>query len=198
MRRRLAAAIMAATAAPGLAEDPAVLYAEHCAACHGDDGAGIAEVAPSLVDGAWIWGGDRTSVWGTIAHGVRNDDRRSRNARMPAYGADGLLYPDEIADIVAAIRLAAGFEADAEAARRGGEHYVNNCASCHGDAMEGGVTPGAPHLTGPVWLFGGSPEALAAQIHDPAYGAMPGWIDELGEAGVDALTDYVLALPADD
>ncbi len=55
---------------PGTVPDPvaATLFADNCAACHGDDGKGLTEMgAPNLADDIWLYGGDadsvRTSLW---------------------------------------------------------------------------------------------------------------------------------------
>ena len=58
--------------------DGAALYAENCAACHGDDGAGDrSQGAPNLADAIWLYGGDRETVIATITH--------SRFGVMPAW-----------------------------------------------------------------------------------------------------------------
>lgn len=183
-----------ATAADSRAVDSRAAFAEHCAACHGEGGEGLPGIAPDLTDDRWIWGGAQAEVETVIAHGVRNGDPLALDARMPAFGADGLLYDDEIAAIVAAIVQASGREADAGAAATGAELYLDHCATCHGEDMQGGYMGGAPALSGPSWLFGGAPEALAAQIHDPAHGVMPGWLDVLGPDGVAAMAEHVLSL----
>ena len=55
------------------------LFAEQCAACHGEDGDGdVALGAPALNNAIWLYGGDRESVIETIA--------RSRYGVMPAWG----------------------------------------------------------------------------------------------------------------
>lgn len=185
------AALFSATAT---AADPRAAFAEHCAACHGEGGEGLPGVAPNLTDGLWTWGGAQVEIETVIAHGVRNGDPFALDARMPAFGADGLLYDDEIDAIVAAIVQASGREADAGAAATGAELYLDHCATCHGDDMQGGYMSGAPTLVGPSWLFGGAPEELAAQIHEPAHGVMPGWLDVLGPDGVAAMADHVLSL----
>ena len=60
-------------------EDGATLYADNCAACHGDDGTGMQEMgAPNLADAIWLYGGDRDTVIATITH--------SRHGVMPAWG----------------------------------------------------------------------------------------------------------------
>ncbi len=46
------------------------LFAENCASCHGEDGAGSRDVgAPNLTDGFWIYGGDANSITATLRHG---------------------------------------------------------------------------------------------------------------------------------
>lgn len=53
-------------------------YATLCAACHGVDGRGMAALgAPNLTDGAWLYGGDFTSVLESIRDG--------RGGEMPAW-----------------------------------------------------------------------------------------------------------------
>src|SRR3546814_5638411 len=50
----------------------AEVFAENCAACHGDDGHGSTELgAPNLADGFWIYGGDRQSIYRTVYRGRR-------------------------------------------------------------------------------------------------------------------------------
>ncbi|MEM9343309.1 MAG: cytochrome-c oxidase, cbb3-type subunit III [Pseudomonadota bacterium] len=57
----------------------AVLYADNCAACHGDTGAGDRDQgAPNLTDAIWLYGGDRDSLIETITY--------SRFGVMPAWG----------------------------------------------------------------------------------------------------------------
>lgn len=66
-------------------EEGATIYAENCAACHGEDGKGMREMgAPNLADAIWLYGGDKAS----IAAQVHNP----RHGMMPAWG-DRL--PDE-------------------------------------------------------------------------------------------------------
>jgi cytochrome c oxidase cbb3-type subunit III len=54
------------------------IFAENCAACHGEDGRGNRELgAPNLADRVWLYGGDRKSLTDTIHH--------SRGGVMPAW-----------------------------------------------------------------------------------------------------------------
>jgi len=55
------------------------IFAEQCAACHGDDGSGDASVgAPALNNAIWLYGGDREAIVETIS--------KSRSGVMPAWG----------------------------------------------------------------------------------------------------------------
>lgn len=61
-----------------------VLFAEQCAACHGDQGKGTQEMgAPNLTDGIWLYGGQKADIEETI--------RTGRGGVMPAW--DGKLDP---------------------------------------------------------------------------------------------------------
>ncbi len=54
------------------------VFADNCAACHGEDGRGSIDMgAPNLTDGFWIYGGDRQSVFSTVWGG--------RQGTMPAW-----------------------------------------------------------------------------------------------------------------
>lgn len=48
----------------------AQVFADNCAACHGDAGAGgLMNGAPKLADDSWIYGGDRASVLASVRNG---------------------------------------------------------------------------------------------------------------------------------
>jgi cytochrome c oxidase cbb3-type subunit 3 len=56
----------------------ATIFAEQCAACHGEDAKGLQELgAPNLTDGIWLYGGDPVSVVESIAN--------ARRGVMPAW-----------------------------------------------------------------------------------------------------------------
>jgi cytochrome c oxidase cbb3-type subunit 3 len=60
------------------AERGAAVFAENCAACHGERGEGNAEMgAPRLDDAIWLYGGDRASLVETVTNG--------RKGSMPAW-----------------------------------------------------------------------------------------------------------------
>jgi cytochrome c oxidase cbb3-type subunit 3 len=55
------------------------IFADNCAACHGENGEGDPALgAPNLADAIWLYGGDRATVSATIAN--------SRAGVMPAWG----------------------------------------------------------------------------------------------------------------
>ncbi|ONG46752.1 cytochrome-c oxidase, cbb3-type subunit III [Pseudoroseomonas deserti] len=57
----------------------AALFAENCAACHGDRGTGNREMgAPNLADQVWLYGGDKRAIVQSIAY--------ARVGVMPAWG----------------------------------------------------------------------------------------------------------------
>ena len=65
---------------PGAATTPeaTVLFAENCASCHGDTGAGMIDVgAPNLTDDIWQYGGDADAIRATLRYG--------RQGQMPAW-----------------------------------------------------------------------------------------------------------------
>jgi len=66
-------------AASPSAANGAALFAQNCAACHGDAGKGNrAFGAPNLTDRIWLYGGDRASLTATITN--------ARYGVMPAWG----------------------------------------------------------------------------------------------------------------
>jgi cytochrome c oxidase cbb3-type subunit 3 len=63
---------------PQAAQRGAEIFAEQCAACHGEDGTGIQDLgAPNLSDAIWLYGGDKADVVETIFY--------SRAGMMPAW-----------------------------------------------------------------------------------------------------------------
>ena len=60
-------------------EQGETLYAENCAACHGENGMGNQDMgAPNLTDAIWLYGGDYDTLVETITY--------SRFGVMPPWG----------------------------------------------------------------------------------------------------------------
>ncbi len=183
-----------------LARDPALLqfamaggraiFADNCAPCHGAGGAG-APGYPILVDDDWIWGGSLDDIYATVAFGVRSDHDETRDSQMMAFGVDGILAPAEIAAVADHVLALSGA---GPANEQGAELFLDHCAACHGE--DGGGVPelGAPNLTNDIWLFGGSREAIVAQINKPQHGVMPPWVGRLDDATIKQVTLYVHSL----
>lgn len=53
------------------------IYEQHCVICHAADGSGLANLGPSLIDGAWQWGSNMIQIRSSITVG--------RNAECPAH-----------------------------------------------------------------------------------------------------------------
>ncbi len=71
--------------------------------------------------------------------------------------------------------------------------YDRNCAVCHGyDAK--GLTPYFPDLTDDAWQWGGTAEQIEQSIRSGRNAVMIGWLQVLGQDGVDQLAEYTLAL----
>ena len=166
-------------------------FADNCAPCHAAGGAGRPGY-PILADDNWIWGGSLDEIHQTLLYGIRAGNDETRESDMPAFGADELLEKEQI-DQVADYVLALSQQA-ANADTPGAEIYDENCASCHGEAGEGGRDFGAPRLANQIWLYGGEKEDVVSQITRPRHGVMPAWADRLDDTTIKMLTVYVHAL----
>jgi len=83
------------------------LFADNCASCHGDGGVGGLGIgAPSLVDGHWIYGGDRATIFATL--------QRGRQGVMPTW-ADRLSEAE--INLLGGLRVGLAAEHEALASR---------------------------------------------------------------------------------
>ena len=168
-------------------------FADNCAPCHGQGGAGRPGF-PVLADDAWIWGGSLDDIHTTLLYGIRVDNDDTRVSDMPAFGADELLSSEEIADVAAYVLSLSGGEVDSAAAERGAPLYEENCLACHGEGGVGEMALGAPRLDDQIWLYGGELAEIEAQIARPRQGVMPGWEARLDATTIKMLTTYVHTL----
>ncbi len=140
------------------APDGAKLYAQNCAACHGekgDGGIGIPLSLPSFHASV-----DNDYLKQTILRG--------RPGRvMPSFG---FLNDDEVTAIVAHMR--AGYKGTVPTfpytlvqgdAQRGGRLFEKHCAGCHGPTGEGG------HGTGVTFSRPRDFPIIAPALHNPGY-----------------------------
>jgi cytochrome c oxidase cbb3-type subunit III len=171
----------------------AAAFADNCAPCHGLGGAGQG-FYPSLADDAWIWGGTVDDIHATILYGIRSGHEQTRLNEMPAFGALGMLTRDEINVVAEHVLSLSGQSNDANAAARGAGIFAEQCASCHGEQGEGLQEMGGPALDDAIWQYGGSKEAIVAQIHSPRHGVMPAWVGRLDAETIKILATYVHSL----
>jgi cytochrome c oxidase cbb3-type subunit 3 len=167
-----------------------------CVQCHGSGAQGSQELGyPNLNDDVWLWGGTPEQIYETITHGIRNEvDPEARNSAMPAYGVLGMLNRQEISDVAHYVLSLSMAEHNEEAAARGQETYMAQCAACHMPNGDGNPILGAPRLNDPIWLYGGSHEQIVSQIYNPQLGVMPPWGERFDEATRKQLTLYIHSL----
>lgn len=170
-----------------------VAFNNYCAPCHGLGGGGQGAF-PTLADDDWLWGGRPDDIEYTIRHGIRSGTAEARDSIMPAFGVDGILARDQIRDVTQYTLSLTGRATDADAVARGEEVFVEQCAACHGEGGVGNQEVGAPQLSNEVWLYGGEPQDIAAQVIRPQHGVMPAFGTRLDDATVKMLVVYVHSL----
>lgn len=168
------------------------IFANNCAPCHGTGAVGRPGGFPALVDDDWLWGGTLEDIQTTVTHGIRNDvDADARISQMPAYGVDGLLTAAQI-NAVAEHVLALSGQGNENA--EGAAIFAENCAACHGELGKGEPSLGAPNLTDAIWLYGGTKQAIVAQVTKPRMGVMPAWHTRLTPVEIKQVAVYVHSL----
>ncbi len=169
-------------------------FADNCAPCHAAGGAGRSGY-PNLADDDWLWGGSLDAIQATLRHGVRwQQDDDTRASEMPRFVADEVLTTAQVKDVTQFVLSMVKRADDPAAAARGEPIYVEQCVACHGAKGEGNQELGAPRLTNDIWLYEGSPAAVAAQIASPKHGVMPAWGGRLDDSTIKMLTVYVHSL----
>ena len=173
-----------------VAETGPALFGDNCAACHGARGQG-GPGYPSLVDDAWLWGGDPETIQETLRVGINADHPDTRFAQMLAF--DGVLSRDEIRTVANYVQSLSGMESDSDPDRlsEGRTLFEDNCTSCHGENATGSTDMGAPNLTDGFWIYGGDDKTLFATILHGRQGWMPAWEDRLDDADRKVLTVYL-------
>lgn len=166
------------------------LFGDNCAGCHGRSAAG-GPGFPSLIDDAWLWGGDTDTIMETLRVGINATHPDTRWAQMLAFGRDGMLPREEIRMVVDYVQSLSGTEAPADRIAAGAEIFANNCASCHGDDSAGNTDIGAPNLIDDFWIYGGDDEAMFATIWDGRQGWMPSWEGRMTEIERKILAVYL-------
>jgi len=193
-----------------------VLFANNCAACHGQNGVGTEQkgakfavreqglMAPRLNDDDWLYGGKVDTIYETVAGG--------RQGMMVAH-KDSLTAQqiDDVAHYVKAMSEEGGKDkADADSAVAAGKKVFaeSDCTACHGADAKGIQAMGSANLTDKIWRFDGSLEGIKQTI---TYGVnsgdanarvaiMPQWlkkdeqghvVSKLDEVSIKKLAVYV-------
>lgn len=86
---------------------------------------------------------------------------------------------------------------DPAALKVGQRLFLQNCSQCHGSDARG-QNSGFPNLTDDDWLYGGTGAKIKETILHGRQGAMPAWLDAMGEQGVKEMAAYVLNLSGRD
>ncbi|MDX1492240.1 MAG: cytochrome-c oxidase, cbb3-type subunit III [Pseudohongiellaceae bacterium] len=150
------------------------LFSRQCAACHGEEGRGQANLFPNLMDVDWQWGGDASAIEQTIRHG--------RNAMMPAWQP---MLQDEGVQAVA--NYVQNISAADASEYPGKQQYDQFCVACHGADGTGNPMLGAPNLADDTWLYGGDIEAIAHSIGQGRSGRMPAFGERLDDVQIKLL-----------
>lgn len=194
-------------------EDTAhALFGDNCAGCHGADAAG-GPGFPSLVDSAWLWGGEPDQIMETLRVGINSQHPDTRFGQMLAFGRDGMLSRDEIRAVVAHVQTLSGAGAAADDAPAddgapddaaagdqpdGAQLFADNCSSCHGADGGGDTTLGAPDLTDDFWIYGGDKQTLFQTVWGGRQGWMPTWEGRLSLVERKILATHIIDLGARD
>ena len=165
------------------------IFRANCSQCHGSGAAGAIGY-PNLLDDAWLWGGSLDAIEYSVRHGIRNEtDPDARWSQMPAF--EEIFSEEETVAAVEYVLSISGQDHDAALAKTGETLFLEQCASCHGEAGLGEPELGAPNLTDAIWLYGGSREAVTYTVENARFGVMPAWGPRLSEDEIKAVTLYV-------
>ena len=154
------------------------IYDRNCAACHGQEARGQADLFPDLRDADWQWGGEVAQIEQSIRHG--------RQAVMvgwlPVVGEQTV---DQLAGYVLALGQS---EADDHP---GAQPYRLYCSACHGTDGSGNTLLGAPNLKDGVSLYGSSVQAIRQSIAKGRNGEMPAFGERLDDTQIRLLVAWL-------
>jgi cytochrome c oxidase cbb3-type subunit 3 len=172
-------------------------FLANCAPCHGAGGQG-GKGYRNLTNEDWLWGGALEDIQQTITHGIRDyADKDTRQSAMPAFGALGILKPEEIHEVASYVRtlskLAPEPGVDVEAGKK---IFADDCAVCHGDDGKGMRSVGSANLTDGLQLYGGDFKDLIQTITYARNSTMPAWGAKLDPVTIKTLAVYVHSLGA--
>ncbi len=134
-----------------------VLFSDNCAACHGQNGAGVSGkdglFAPILNDDDWLYGGTIDKIHESISGG--------RQSMMVAHALSAQLSAQDIDDVARhVVALSNGSEYEP-----GKKIFMkDDCTACHGVDAKGNQIMGSANLTDKIWRFSGTLEGIKYTI----------------------------------
>ena len=140
-----------------------VLFSDNCAACHGENGAGVVGkdglFAPILRDDDWLYGGTIDKIHETITGGHQG---------MMVAHKDMLSVQqiNDVANYVKSMSEEGKDKADADPAVAAGKKVFmeSDCTACHGADAHGIQAMGSANLTDKIWRFSGTLEGIKNTI----------------------------------
>lgn len=169
-----------------------VLFADNCAACHQQGGAGIVGAYPNLVDDDWLWGGSFEQIETTIRNG--------RNGMMPGFKAK--LSSQQLDDAAEYVLSLSGQHQDMEKVSRGQALFngEGGCFACHTKEATGNTAMGSANLTDHIWTvamvdnkqsYSEKHDAVRQVIQNGIARTMPAWQARFSETEIKMLALYV-------
>ena len=160
------------------------LFLNNCALCHGLDAKG-GNGFPNLTNNKWLYGGMPNEIKMTITNG--------RKGKMPPYGS--VLGNDmDIESTALYVLSLTDNSVDKALTDKGRVKFSMICSACHGLNAKGNKYIGAPDLTNPQWIHGGSLDNVKATIKFGRNGVMPAHKDVLSREQIHILTAYIFSL----
>lgn len=154
------------------------LFNQNCAACHGYQAQGQANLFPNLSDDIWQWGGSPETIEQTI--------RGGRTAVMASWEA--LLGQEGVANVANYVLALGTPEAEDHP---GQAQFMQVCAACHGPEGKGNPQLGAPNLTDDDWLYGGDLQTIRRTIRFGRNGQMPAFGERLDDTQIHLLVAWL-------
>lgn len=164
------------------AMDGKVLYAEHCASCHGEDGKGLLPNARDFGDVDYMRGETPAEFYTAVTEGRGQD--------MPAFG--DILSSDERWDMVYYLWRLSTSE---QTLNEGRVIYTSSCIACHGNDGQSMIL-GAANFSDPRFASHQSPNDFYI-VTTQGKGSMPAWQARLSQDERWSVIDYLRAFNYD-
>ena len=116
---------------------------------------------------------------------------------MPAFGAMGILKPEEIREVVSYVRTLSKLEPEAGVDVAAGKQiFTDNCVVCHGEDGKGKREFGSANLTDGLQLYGSDFKDLIQTVAFARNSTMPAWGARLDPVTIKTLAVFVHNLGA--